>query len=259
MPYLGRFPAALFELVFPEDCRVCSRPLREVSRVPVCAACLAEPAPFEAEFFCRACRTPFLNGAPLDEQGLCGVCRLGLANFDAAYSYGAYQGTLRKLIHLFKYDGIRTLAEPLGRYLALALPPGEQFDGVVPMPLHWRKRWQRGFNQSALLARVLARRTSVPVIEAVRRVKATRPQAGLTNAQRRGNVAAAFRIRDPKSIEGRRLLLIDDVLTTGATVRSCAKVLKRAGARRVTVLTIARADRRPSAGEPVFHIQESPR
>ena len=197
-----------------------------------------------ADYFCTACRTPFLNAYPLDEQGRCGLCRSGLNGFDEAYSFGAYEGTLRKLIHLLKYGGIRTLAKPLGGFLRATLPLDQQFDVVVPLPLHWRRAWNRGFNQSHLLAREVAPRCGALVVKAVRRIRATASQAGLTHAKRRANVAGAFEVRRPEAVRDRRVLLLDDVMTTGATASACAMVLRRAGARRVTVLTLARVDRR---------------
>jgi ComF family protein len=132
----------------------------------------------------------------------------------------------------------------LGALLAQALPREESFDVIVPMPLHWRKRWQRRFNQADLLAREIARRWNVPLRPLVRRKKATAPQAGLTSAQRRKNVQGAFEVKDRASLKGKRVLLIDDVLTTGATAGACARALKRAGAAQVTLLTLARRDRR---------------
>jgi ComF family protein len=216
--------------------------LREVSRIPVCAQCLADPQPLVAEYFCAACRTPFVNAFPLDEHGHCALCRLGLTGFDAVYTYGSYEGSLRKLIHLFKFEKIHTLARPLGDFLARVLPREERFDAIVPMPLHWRRRWERGFNQSELLAREIGRRWNVPVKKLVRRVKATVPQAGLTNAKRRANVGGAFESRP--NVAGARVLLVDDVLTTGATAAACARALKRAGAKHVALLAVARTDRR---------------
>lgn len=195
----------------------------------------------EAEHYCAACRTPFLNSFPLDEQGLCGLCRRGLTGFDAAYSYGAYENELRQLIHLFKYSRIQTLARPLGRLLLIALPRERRFDVVTPMPLYWVKRWQRGFNQSELLAREVSRAWKVPLKRLVRRIRATATQAGLTSAKRRANVAGAFRA---KGARGMKVLLVDDVMTTGATASACAAALKRAGAAQVTLLTVARVDRR---------------
>lgn len=114
------------------------------------------------------------------------------------------------------------------------------------MPLHWRKRLERGFNQSELLARFVAKRSGIPIAKSLYRKKGTDPQAGLTRAQRRTNVAGAFEVKRRHEVDGRHVLLIDDVLTTGATASACSAVLKRAGAKRVTVLTLARADRRKS-------------
>ncbi|MFN7996733.1 MAG: ComF family protein [Bryobacteraceae bacterium] len=170
------------------------------------------------------------------------LCRVGGRGFDEAFCYGAYEGTLRKLIHLYKYSGIRRLADPMGRLIVSALPLDRQFDAVVPVPLHWRRRWQRGFNQSELLARAIARRRGIPMLGVLRRGSATRAQAGLSNAQRRENVAGAFRAR--RRVPGMRILLVDDVMTTGATSGACARVLKRAGAKSVSVVSLARVDRR---------------
>jgi ComF family protein len=199
------------------------------------------PEPLSAEFFCTSCRTPFQNSFPLDAAGRCALCRSGLRGFDAAYSFGAYQGVLRDLIHLYKYGKVRTLARPLSGLLAQALPRDESFDATVPVPLYWRRRLQRGFNQAELLARGLSRRTGIPVVRALGRVRPTPTQAGLSNSARRQNVTRAFRSR---SVQGKRILLIDDVMTTGATATACALALKQAGARRVSLLTVARVDRR---------------
>lgn len=197
-----------------------------------------------AEYFCLSCRTPFLNRFPLDEDGRCALCRTGALGFDSAYCFGSFEGTLRELIHLFKYQRMKPLAKPLAGYLAAAFPRDERFDIAVPMPLHWRRQWQRGFNQSELLARAVASRFHMRVVNAVRRTRATATQAGLSNARRRENVSGAFRVKRPRQIEGRRVLLIDDVMTTGATASACARALKRAGAKSVTLLTVARVDRR---------------
>ena len=141
------------------------------------------------------------------------------------------------------------MQRPLGELLAQALPRESGFDAIVPMPLHWRKRWQRGFNQSELLAREIGRRWNLPVRALVRRKRSTVPQAGLTSAQRRKNVEGAFKAGKGAPLKGMRLLLIDDVLTTGATASACARALKRAGAARVTFLALARRDRRAAFEE----------
>jgi len=196
-----------------------------------------------AEYFCVSCRTPFQNHFPLDSEGRCALCRSGLRGFDHAYCFGAYEGTLRELIHLYKYSRMKPLWKPLGDLLATALPRDQRFDGVVAVPLHWRRKWERGFNQSELLARSIARRAGVRVLHPVRRRRATRTQAGLSNSRRRENVSGAF-IAKAGAVPGLRILLVDDVMTTGATASACAHALKRAGAKSVALLALARVDRR---------------
>ncbi len=172
------------------------------------------------------------------------MCRLGLSGYDEAYSFGFYEGTLQQLIQLFKYGQVQTLAGPLGAMLSRALPIDRRYDVIVPMPMHWLRKLRRGFNQADLLAHALSSHSGLPVDAIIRREKATPPQAGLTSAKRRANVAAAFRVPDAGRVKDRRILLIDDVLTTGASASACARALKRAGAVSVTVMTVARADRR---------------
>src|SRR5205085_6117917 len=119
-----------------------------------------------------------------------------------------------------------------------------QFDAIVPVPLHWRKRWDRGFNQSELLARHIADARRTPMVHALLRKRFTDAQAGLASAGRRRNVAGAFAVKPDFNLQGKRILLIDDVMTTGATASACAAALKRSGAKSVSPLTLARVDRR---------------
>lgn len=139
------------------------------------------------------------------------------------------------------------MADPLGKLLVQAVPRDESFDAIVPVPLYWLRQWRRGFNQSEVLARGLGRRLGLPVICGLRRVRSTQVQAGLSNTARRQNVAQAFRSRRGRSVAGKRILLIDDVMTTGSTAAACALALKRAGAARVALVTVARVDRRMAA------------
>jgi ComF family protein len=224
----------------------------------VCGDCLAAPRPLTAEHFCVSCGTAFLNPAPLDNSGLCGLCRRGLTGFDSAVCFGEYDDELRRLIHLFKYSGVAQLARPLSRMLLSAVPRSARFDAIVPMPLHWTRRWRRGFNQAELIARELARSLGVPVVKALARSRATAPQAGLTRAQRRSNVSGSFRVHRPTIIAGAHVLLVDDVMTTGATLSGAAAALKRAGARRVTAATVARADRRKLSFAPALQAVRQP-
>ena len=139
--------------------------------------------------------------------------------------------------------------------MAQALPRDAGFDLIVPMPLHWFKQWQRGFNQAELLASEIGRKWNTPVKRIVRRQRVTAPQAGLTNAKRRLNVRGAFRIARGRRLDGLRILLVDDVVTTGATASACARVLKRAGAAHVSLLALARTDRRTALDETFSKVQ----
>lgn len=181
----------------------------------------------------------------MNEHGLCSVCHQSLANFDTAYSFGSYDGPLRKLIHLFKYAKIESLAVPLSRFLTRTLPLDQQFDVVLAMPMHWRKRWERGFNQAELLAKPIAKRYGLKLKSNLRRARYTKAQAGLSEAQRRENLQGSFCVKRPEEIKNQRVLLVDDVFTTGATLRAASTALKRAGARHITALTLARVDHRP--------------
>jgi ComF family protein len=241
---LQAIPHGIFSLFFPAECRICDTPLTGFTRVPVCRDCLNAPAPLEADYFCASCNAPFQNDFPLDANGVCALCRSGLHGFDSAASFGFYDGALRSLIHLFIYSGMRPLAARLSGLMNRALPTDDRYDFIVPVPLHWRRRWHRGFNQAELLARGVAKHRRIPLANALRRRKATADQAALTSAGRRRNIVGAFQSRKGIDIRGKRILLIDDVFTTGATASACALTLKRAGATTVSLLTLARADRR---------------
>jgi ComF family protein len=151
---------------------------------------------------------------------------------------------LQELIHLFKYGKVESLAVPLGRLLLRALPQEAAFDLVMAMPMHWRKRWERGFNQAELLAQPVARRFGVKLAANLRRARHTKAQAGLSDRERQTNLKDAFAVRQPAQLAGKRILLVDDVYTTGATLRAATEALKSAGAVHVSVLTLARVDRR---------------
>lgn len=166
-------------------------------------------------------------------------------NFDAAYSFGSYEGPLRSLIHLFKYTKVESLAQPLSRCLERAMPREQRFDLIIAIPMHWRKRWERGFNQADLLARPLARRCELKLAGNLQRKRYTKSQAALTETERQENLKDSFCVKNPEQLAGKRVLLVDDVFTTGATLRAAAGALKAAGVAHVSVLTLARVDRRP--------------
>ncbi|MCY3775512.1 MAG: ComF family protein [Candidatus Aminicenantes bacterium] len=159
-------------------------------------------------------------------------------------AWGPYTGTLRKLIHRFKFSGHRRLAHPLACLLEEAYrkrPNPFTPSCLVPVPSHPRRLRKRGFDQTLLLTRTLGRRLNLPLFRGLRRSRPTLPQSGLDLKARRRNVRNAFRLRQARRLRGEDLVLVDDILTTGATVREICKVLKRDGrAGRILVLTVAR-------------------
>jgi len=167
-----------------------------------------------------------------------------------AVAYGSYEGGLRDLIHMLKYQGVRPAANVLGRMLAEVLDALRPNTGdaklvVVPVPLHTSKLRQRGFNQSEFIARIALKLVASPekyalASDALERTRDTQSQIGLTRHQRRENLRGAFRVRHAEVIAGQEVLLVDDVFTTGTTASECARILRRAGASRVWVATVAR-------------------
>jgi ComF family protein len=229
---------AALDLVFPPLCPVCERLLGAGRRDPLCGVCWANLERI-APPWCRCC------GVPLGIDGLCGACRSRRPRFAYARAALRYGDLAREAIHAFKFGGRRTLADPLGDLLAglgLSALPGAAPDVLVPVPLHPRRARERGYNQALLLARRLERAWGVPVVaDALRRAVATQPQADLDAAARKRNVRNAFAVNYPELVAGRHVVLVDDVLTTGATAGECAMSLRRAGAATVGVLTVARA------------------
>jgi ComF family protein len=228
----------------------------------VCPDCLAGIHPVRGKM-CSICGERVLSSyAATDPEGLrrCPVCRRVRRPFGRAVAYGSYEGGLRELIHLLKYNGVRPAAKVLGRMLAEALtaldPEFEQaaldrgmFDQqpilVVPVPLYKTRRRQRGFNQAELIARAALKLLPTPerwrlVPELLERTRDTPSQIGLTSHQRRINLRGAFAVTRAAEVNGREVILVDDVYTTGTTATECSRVLRRAGASRVWVATVAR-------------------
>lgn len=252
------FPRAILSAIFPDDCHICGCALTSFDSFPVCDSCVQKVKPIRADCFCERCGVPFLNQWALDEDGICRLCLTGRRGFDACFVFGSYEKELRDLIHLFKYGRIESLAAPLAAWMLAALPAdrkinGRRADCVVPVPMHWWKRWRRGFNQAERLGQEVSRALSIPMVEALRRPKPSRVQAGLASAARRKNALRSFALSRSGEIAGKSVLLVDDVFTTGATATACARLLKRAGAERVELLALARVDRRAPAPFPRAH------
>ncbi len=251
--------ATLFFTFFPADCRICSSPLIRVSRLPVCKQCLVALRPLLGSY-CAVCgealSLPF--GVEREEtecelvprETRCLLCQRTDPPFERAVAYGSYDAELRDMIHLLKFQQVRPVAAVLGSRLAQTIaslepdmPVGRIV--VIPVPLHSRKRAQRGFNQAEMIARTALKRLGRPkrfdlCNGILIRRRETGSQIGLTRHQRRENLRGAFGVSDPTQILNRDILLVDDVFTTGTTASECARVLLRAGAARVWIATVAR-------------------
>jgi ComF family protein len=258
--------ASVFFTLFPADCRICGSPLLRVSRLPVCETCLKTIQPLQGSF-CAVCGEALLSPWFLERRdALCGLCQRAHPPYERAVAYGSYQGGRKERIHLLKFQLVRPAAGVLGRMLAEAirgleprLPEGTI--PVVPVPLYSGKRAQRGFNQAELIVRAAMKQLAMPrrfklTTGALVRSRDTGSQVGLTRHQRRENLRGAFAVPDPAQVAHHHIVLIDDVLTTGTTASECARVLRRAGAASVWVVTVARTLKMTDAIELPEDVQE---
>ena len=259
---------SLFAVLFPSDCRICGAPLVKIARLPVCLPCLDAMQPIQGGT-CAICGERLFSphafagtqgcaGEGSENEPRCGLCRRIEPPFVRALAYGSYEGGLRELIHLLKYGRVLPAANVLGRMLweAIAALEPEIATGVItviPVPLHRAKFRQRGYNQAELIARAALKinpardrdkdkdndRFRLSVNRLIRK-RDTSSQTGFTAHQRRANLRGAFAVTHPEEIKGREVLLVDDVYTTGATASECSLVLRRAGASKVWVATVAR-------------------
>jgi ComF family protein len=234
---LSAIKEAILDILYPQNiaCILCRQRARDIDDKGLCRTC-ASSLPLITPPVCHKC------GRPLGEDGICIDCAYVRYHFEQAVSVLHYTPEIKQLIHRFKYGGISYLSRTLGWWMAEAFNQrcGWDVDVIVPVPLHPRRQRQRGFNQSALLAREMGRYIGVAVNERVLiRKKYTPAQAGLSKFQRMQNLQDAFEVRKPEAVRGKSVLLVDDVFTTGSTVDECSRVLLQAGAQRVYVLTLA--------------------
>lgn len=234
---------AALALIYPQGCAVCGASVEERSGGVACAGCWKETRIFTAaETLCWKCGA-LASGVVAEEKLAlvrCGAC--AAEGFDAARACGVYEGALRACVLALKREP--HAPSRLARLMleAQQRPPLDRAARILPVPLHPARLRERGFNQAAVLGRALARLSRLPFDECslVRVTHTERHRAGMDSRARRESVAGAFRITRPRLIAGQRILLVDDVFTTGATVNACAETLKAAGAREVFVLTVAR-------------------
>ncbi|GAW68606.1 competence protein ComF [Geoanaerobacter pelophilus] len=230
----------LLDLFFPPLCHACRAFIPEAGELFICADCLDKVA-FLTTPLCTVCGAPFATDQGSDHT--CGAC-LTHPPLHTCRSAAILEGPLQQLIHRFKYGGRVQLSLPLG---LLALSALSEFcneaapDLIVPVPLHKKRLRQRGYNQSQLIAQVLAKKLGLPLeVGNLRRLRWTEPQTTLDAAKRVANVKGAFGVREAGRLEGKRVLLVDDVLTTGSTMRACVDALMDAEVSAVAAVTVAR-------------------
>ncbi len=242
MSSLATLARHLLHTLLPMGCASCGVALGGDPVPFFCRSCWRKIRPLAGPA-CPRCGRPFPSPAALrySPAHRCSDCHHRRPSYTRAWSLYAYEGPLRDAICLYKYRGKVSLRDALGQLMARHWPDVEPVDMVIPVPLHPTRLREREFNQVLLLADGLSRRAGAPVRPAMlTRSRETRPQAGLTRRQRRLGLRRCFTVPRPETIAGKRILLIDDVFTTGTTVNECAKALRKAGSGDVYVVTLAR-------------------
>lgn len=245
---------ALASVIFPAPCRVCGEALLNASRIPICQDCLGS---FEriGEPMCQTCGRPFAHAITAQTMAaLCRLCRARFFGFDRARAYANYNEALGKAIVLLKYEEVK----PLGRWFAervaeVVRENAEAFrvDVVVPVPLHPDRQRERGYNQAELIARPLAGLLGIRLGPYLLVRKKPRPaKLVLSRTERWSSVRGAYATREGVEVDNLRVLLVDDVMTTGATLDACSRALKRAGASEVVALTVRRVLSTPMPSGP---------
>ncbi len=229
----SRLITAFINFLYPSDCPSCGGVADNMPYSPFCKSCWSSIERYSGPA-CKICSAPFSS----EYAHLCGECGIRPPLFSRAICFGLYDGVLANAINVFKFQKIRRLYRPLGKLL-LDLDVKEM-DAVIPVPLSAKGLRERGFNQSLLLSKFISDKTGIPLIAdgLVKNIE-THPQIGLSARERVSNLRRAFDTTRP--FTGMSLLLVDDVMTTGATVNECTKQLLKAGAEGVVVLALARA------------------
>lgn len=242
---LGNYVEAFLNLLYPSHCLGCQGSLHREEGRYICKGC-RQGIHYITEPRCPRCGVGIGAYAQVSREG-CIECRhIPGPRFDRAFSATYYEGVIRELIHQFKYSKHEFLVTPLAETLLESLGKGNtlprKIDKIVAVPLHWKKRVERGFNQAESLALRVGRHLGVEVSRGgLQRVRDTLSQSSLPYSLRKKNVRDAFKVKIPGEFRGKDILLVDDVLTTGLTASECARTLKAAGARSVYVLTLAKS------------------
>jgi ComF family protein len=235
------------DIIFPPQCLACAEIINLPESRVFCPPC-QEKISFITGSICPICGMPFLE-SPAGSH-ICGNCLTNKPYYNQARSVAGFETVIMDTIHKFKYGRRVSSGNALGSFMADFSFPDLDFSEyslLVPVPLHIKRLRERGFNQSLLLAKELGKKHKLPVnFSLLKRCRFTLTQTGLNRNEREKNIKGAFIVTDKKKIAGENIILIDDVYTTGATINECARVLMKAGAQRVAVLTLARVLQKPA-------------
>jgi len=244
MSFTSCLKRTLVSLLLPQQCALCESPVTNSNLVPLCTGCGDSLTPFPPRI-CIYCGIP-LPGNILEVHATCGSCRSNSQLFDRCRSWGSYESNLKKAIRRFKFGGARRLAVPLADLLLECLNDSclpSHHDWVIPVPSHPARRRKRGFEHTTLLARHLSRSIEVPIFRGMQRSKNTPPLFGLDQSARKAALEKAFSVTGSEMLADCQIILVDDVLTTGTTVREACRELRRTNPsiNGVTVLVVARS------------------
>lgn len=231
---------ASVDLFLPPACLLCGQHLHDSAKGPdFCAKCMAGVIPL-GPAYCCLCAQPFLDAT---SSHLCGNCLKRPPAFTRVHAAGRYHGSIKDAVHRLKHRNQLLLARPLGMILGQVVAdaaPACRFDTIVPVPLHRQRLRARGYNQAVEIARPLSRQLGLPMHTGLlQRSRRTPPQQGLPAAQRSRNLRQAFTLAGP--VAGAKVLLVDDIMTTGETVRECCRILAQGGAEEIQVAVVGRA------------------
>ncbi len=238
----GSIAAGFMDLLYPPSCICCESYQLDHEGMDWCEGCLNR-LPWIGTPLCTGCGKPY-HKSPSSVDHLCGECIQDVFHFDFARSSFYHEGLIKESLHAIKFGSELHLVRPVAQLLAKTVQEWRRagFDLLIPVPLHPRRLGQRGFNQSALLARFLSSSLSTPLDLAIlKRTQWTVPQTRLSREERLSNVKNAFCVEHSRRLKGKRVLLVDDVFTTGSTLSECAGVLKTSGAQEVSAVTVSRA------------------
>ncbi len=232
----------ILDYCFPSGCSHCGTGSGEFPVPFLCSSCWSDLSPVPAPV-CPRCGRPFDSAEALSvsPDHTCWHCRKEPPDVDQAIAAGLFEGSLRQAIHVYKYRPLMALGRPLAEWMTGRIRKVEQLDVIMPVPLHATRLRKRGFNQALLLARSASEAYSIPLVyDNLTRVRPTRPQVELSGRERSANVKGAFALKRLREVAGKRVLLVDDVLTTGATMNECSRTLRDARAEAVIAMTLAR-------------------